>query len=219
VKKSEINEFNKNTRFNTFLTKELAECTTEAEREVVKAAMRNNIATGAKMLDNEERRKRKLIKQSGKKTRKWKKYSDEIREEVIRVLNSPNPPTQCELSKKIGIQQRRLSRWWMEAVRKGEVEYKPRKIGRRKKEEYTMEKEQFDRSVLEFVNDGAPVTEQLVLTEEELLLLWCNFETSLKPEFIEKADNIFTGKILKRLYEKYGGDQAASHVAREKGWC
>lgn len=58
-----------------------------------------------------------------------------------------------------------------------------------------------------------------VLTEEELLLLWCNAETTLKPEYVEQADNILTGKILKALYEKYGGDQAAFHVAREKGWC
>jgi hypothetical protein len=221
VKKSELYAYHRNQRFNTFLNKELLECKTNVEREAVREAMDMNIADGMEITEKVERReKEKKAKKRAKggASRKWVKYNDEIRNEVIRVLSSPNAPSQYELAKSINIPQRRLSRWWREAVKSGEVKAKPIRMGRRKKE-WNVEKEQFEKDLLADIEQTGSNKQTISLTEDELLLLWCNIETSLKSEFVEAAENIMTGKILRRLYEKYGGDEAALIVAKEKGWC
>ena len=59
---------------------------------------------------------------------------------------------------------------------------------------------------------------RFMLDYDEALLLWCHQEVELKPEFVERAENIMTGIILQSLYEEHGGGVAALKVAIEKGW-
>lgn len=144
MKKEELNTFNLNMRLNIFLNKELRECTTEAEKDAVREVLRINIAEGTEILaaaekreeEKQENRRDKQMARNRERKRKayWrkknkdgstdirKKYSPELKEKVIRILSSDDPPTQAALAELMKVPRNRISRWWCDAIEDGIVQ-------------------------------------------------------------------------------------------------
>ena len=213
-------------KYVSFLKKEICECSTSAEKDAINDMIFEATIERTRYIRKleEDKNKRVARKRRRKSFMEHKgKYSQAIKLEAIRVLASATAPSQAQLARSLGIPHGRISKWWRKAVEDGIVvdslgNLIPANEAPRERFNTEIMKELPMSSLIALDEDERSGNNVVILTDEELTLLWCRQEAALSKEYVEKADNILTGKVLKKLYEKHGGHEAARLAAREKGW-